>query len=448
MNQEVFKSRFLIGIIIPILMEFAVFQTYLFFSQAEPSLEIFYPLFLTVVPVALFYLKVPNLIFRIAKIGNFYGKAVEENIDQILDEENELSVENKQKIETALKAKLIPKLVFQLKQDYNESFFKNRKSESESILSLYESVFLFAVITLIFNTTNILGTIYLHYSSINLWILKIDRITDISNIVIFLSVFLLLTLSSIFLLKTSCNQIVRIIPRTIPILAKWEDDLNTQKRLERIIAFNSLPPIIPKQIKYNKSAMLSLYKQIILPDLVESIEWYLREKTGKQIAWKQYSELLDDFELTQKQRESLETKFLQTPLIQIAEKLSFDTREFESITEDFTYVRNSIEDWESLSTAEKGIAFLFLYRSAETLTRNLLRRFQIEPDDWTLLLMLKSLLQSKIINENEFGAIDAFRRKRNVFLHASGKSINIEKSEISAIIDILEKILIRVDKKL
>ena len=141
-------------------------------------------------------------------------------------------------------------------------------------------------------------------------------------------------------------------------------------------------------------------------------------------------------------------KFLQTPLILITEKLSFDTREFESITEDFTYVKKSIEDWDTLSEAEKGIAFLFLYRSAETLTRNLLRRFQIEPEDWTLLLMLKSLLQAKIINDHEFGTIDAFRRKRNVFLHASGRSINIEKMEITTMIDMLEKILIRVEKKL
>ena len=146
----------------------------------------------------------------------------------------ELSIEEEKTVLSLVEKKLVPKTLEKSRKQYVESYFtRNYSNRAESLITYYESIFLFSGVSFILNMINIGGLTYLHYNSINLDFMTIDRITNTVNVTVFLILFLSLSLISLVIFRHSSKQICSLFPQIIPVL--FEVDPETRETRLRTI---------------------------------------------------------------------------------------------------------------------------------------------------------------------------------------------------------------------
>ena len=164
MNFSNPTTRFLISCYFPILLEFLIYEAYLFLKPYRtPDFMLILITIPMILPLIFFYFISPYIIFKLSSAGEHYGDALEKGIDEIfISEKNVLTNGEINIIKQKLQSTLIPELRRTFRSNYVNNFFTQthtNDSEEYSILNFYETIFLFSIFSSFFSFFNALITI-------------------------------------------------------------------------------------------------------------------------------------------------------------------------------------------------------------------------------------------------------------------------------------------------
>ena len=463
--QNKFVMRFGIGIILPVVVEIAVFQSYLWFKTARLDLGlagildlgIAFPLALFAIPLMLLYVIAPHLIYNFSLAGREYEKNLVDHLDEIFQvdigsdvEGPVLSTSDKERIREQIISRLIPVLKREFKREYTDTYFTREPGKEQDVLTYHETMFLLTGLLFLINTMNTVGVILLHFGDLTLDFFYIDQISNPVNVLIFASLFASLSIVSLVLVRYSLRKIRHTIPRALPRVVFWEDQLEREERGARVDAlkeFDFRSVFNPAALE-NEEFMKTVYDQTIAEPLREAIDQHSRSRIAKELTWRQYQKILADMDLEPQKIETIEAAFFISPeLLSAARRLSFDEKEFRGLKLDMERAKTSADNWDVLTPDQHVSSFLFLYRSAETLFRNLLRELGIFSQEGGFPATLDTLRDKGFILQTELRQLDRFRRKRNILLHKSGASLEVSKAEMQQFVSLFEGVLARTERR-
>ena len=428
-------NRFLLGVLAPFLLEGLIYQSYLFLNpKLEPNFNFFIIYFPLLFPLFFFFFTTPWIIYYFSGAGKNYLLGLVKNIDSIFLQEKEiLSEDERVAIEEELKTSLIPELVRQYRTRYIDSYFQDRSTQTpisyNNLLSFYESLCIFGLLTGILNLFNALLTLYVHTASLDLAInIHIKQITDLINILIFFGLFLIIAISSFLLALISKNRISYLIPHVIPGFVQYRtpERIQVKELTVRSLAAFDVSHLVG-DLSHDTGFLLNLYNRLdFYEQIAEIINEEAQVQAGKELVWDRYELLLEKKGISAKKIATLESSFLSSPVIKSAEFFSFDYREFESLKSDLSYTYQRIDNWEKLGNEEQLTAFMLLYRAAEALFRGILRKKQGKIGNFGTMVL--SLAELHLVNNDEQIILNQVRRQRNFILHRSGEELSLSKT--------------------
>lgn len=454
MNFSNPTTRFFIGCYLPIILELFIYEAYLYLKpDFNPDFIIFIITLPLILPLIFFYFVSPYLIFFATQSGSNYKQGLNRAIDDIfLAEKSVLTNEEINVVKAKLISTLIPELTKRFRSNYVNSYFTQYSQDSEpnseeSLLNFYETIFLFSFFSVVFSFFNAMLTMYLFSSSFAIeGIIIIDQIENLTNVVIFALVMLILGFSGLFLLNIVSRRILTIIPTVIPGLVNYSDERIRIQLLEvQAISDFNFDEILGIKLRNSREIVSSIYYDLLKDKIKNIIIHVSREQTGRKLAWLGYNEILEELGVDKKRRERLEGDFLSSPLIKTSQQFAFDTREALSLKEDFIYFNSTVNHWNEQSDSEKLSAFLLLYRSSESLFRGILRSLGHEVSNFGT--MTSNLAEINLLTNDEHLLLNQVRKQRNHILHRAGEKISIKESFAKDFLKVIEKLLIRADKE-
>lgn len=443
-------NRFLLGVLAPFILEGLVYQSYLFLNpRFEPNFNFFIIYFPLLIPLFFFFFITPWIIYYLSGTGKNYSLGLLKNIDSIFLQEKEILSENERVIiEKELKTSLIPELAKQYRTRYIDSYFQDRANQTpvyySDLLSFYESLFIFGLLTGILNFFNAVLTIFVHTTSLDLPInIHIEKITNLLNTLLFFGLFILIALSGFFLALLSKNRISYLIPHVIPGYVQYRtpERLKAKELTVRTLAAFDISNLVG-DLSHNTNFILNLYNHLgFYEQISEIINEEAQIQAGKELVWNRYELLLEKEGISEKKIATLESSFLNSPVLRSAEMFSFDYREFESLKSDLSYTYQRINNWEKLGNEEQLTAFMLLYRAAEALFRGILRKKQGKIGNFGMMVL--ALAELHLINNEEQIILNQVRRQRNFILHRSGEELSLSKNFMKSFYSTISIIITR-----
>ncbi|MFW9924417.1 MAG: hypothetical protein ACFFDW_14130 [Candidatus Thorarchaeota archaeon] len=453
-TNALFNQRFFLGVYAPIILEFIVYAIYAAASGAEINFGIILWALMLVAPALFFYMISPMFIYFVSGTGKNYESNLKGNLETLFifsDDEQDLTENQKGKLREAITTNLIPQLVASVRGLYIDSYVsRSRNSKKDNLLSSFETLFLFSTIWSIFSLSDFVGVIILHFTPITLDFLVVDQITNPINVIIFATIFAVMTFLSDVLAFYSIGRLRKLILETLPIVIHVDEEERI-KRHNYIRAISQFPieglvgePFIRKhsrRIDY-------VYQDELYEPLSESLRVYAQNQVAKQQAWRIYQPILDGLKVSAKQTAIIKDRFFDSPFYAIARDVFKYDHELQSLKTDIEYVKNRLNLWNELSEEEHATALVFLYRSSEQLFKNILDRFEAPLEiQSSFSLMLQFLKDKQILDDSEEEALNKVRKKRNTLVHQSGRIVAIKKEEIEGFLESLENILLKVESE-
>ncbi|MFW9853166.1 MAG: hypothetical protein ACFFDS_09495 [Candidatus Thorarchaeota archaeon] len=457
--------RILFGLILPFIIELSVFIIYTGLRTGNfqySSLLIFVFLIL---PILFLYLIAPKLIFYLGRVKSSISQNLNKNFENIFikprsfslkekavpltDMELKLTKKERGILEKKIKSKLIPELVSEARKQYDQNFIDRcHTTRNERLLTYNETLYLFSIVTSGLLLVNLILVIYLSFNSIKLDFIELDQITNNINVIIFALIFSILLIFGIFLILSSTRNLCKIIPRVLPIIF-YEPEEEREKRLLQILAIADFPisNLFVRRTQRELSGVIEeAKKQLLLPNLIETISWYHRDEMAKSIAWKLYREILEETQLSNETKERIEKHFKFDPLVGLISSKILTSEEEQAIKADIDYVKERIEDWNKIRNEEQTLAFLLIYRTLETIFRKTLEDITTESqhEDVNFLRLIDILEENKLLDKDEVSMLHEVRFKRNVLFHSPGKSLDIGKSTMEKLLSLINKIIERI----
>ncbi|MHA2105940.1 MAG: hypothetical protein ACW981_21140 [Candidatus Hodarchaeales archaeon] len=445
--------RFLFGILFPFVLEALLYQTYLFLnpnSEFDPDFMFFLIFSPLIIPLIFLYFLSPYFLYNYTQVGNNYKKLLRKNIDNIFLSEKEILEEQEEKIiREELLTTLIPDLERIFRRSYVDSYFQDRSAtrnvRQSNLLSFFETVFLFGMISGILNIINGILALYVHFTPINTQFnIGIDQIENIGNALLFILVFILVAMSGFIMATIAKRRIAYLIPSVIPGFVQYRtpERVMAKKLTAQSIAGYDLEPLIGSEHIRNDTLTTKIMEQSGLIDqLVEIIDESAQDEAGKLLAWESYSKILKEKGISNNKIETISESFLESSVIKSAELFSFDYREFQSLKSDLTYVYEHISSWDSKSSEERLTAFMLLYRAGETLFRGILRKTRGKMGNFGSMVL--ALADMNLINNDEQIILNSARKSRNWILHRTGEEFSLSQGYMRQFYDCIKSIITR-----
>ncbi|MHA1967637.1 MAG: hypothetical protein ACW964_07540 [Candidatus Hodarchaeales archaeon] len=426
--MSVRENRFILGILFPIIIEIGLIQAYIFFMYNEFQLFLFLPSLLLIFPAFLLYIFSPYIIIRITRAANVYSEALKQNIDEIfLLKEIDLDSKTKSQLKLNIQNELMPSLKSVFRRGYIDSYFTRDESiANERMLTFKEAIFLFSILYTIMNLINFFTIIYLHFYSIDLDFLYIDQIVNPLNVIYFGILFGTFTLLSIFLFDHTKKNLITLIGITSYI-----------RRFP-------LDSKIGRKLASNWDLVSKLYYEFIEIHINEELREYSRKEVARALVLEQYSDMLNKLDLPKEKRKELELQFyLGQAVTEAIDEIVSSEEETESIKLDVLYTSKKLENWDEISNDEKISTFLFLWRSVESLFRNVLWKRNVYPkDDQSWPSITNVLLKEKLLTIRENKNLKTIRLRRNAMLHRSQDRF-VSKEDIEDLLKLLQSVIDR-----
>jgi uncharacterized protein YutE (UPF0331/DUF86 family) len=278
----------------------------------------------------------------------------------------------------------------------------------------------------------------------------LDRIDNPINVIVFAVIFWLLTIVSGYLAYYSLGRLRKLIFETLPIVIYIDEEerINRNNYIRAIDRFPIENLVHDRTLRKYARRIDPIFRQEFSVPLAEAIRFYARNQVAKQQAWRIYKPILDKLKVSAKQTAAIKERFFASPFYEIARNVFSYDHEVVSLKTDVEYVKNRLRFWDKISEEERATSLLFLFRSAEQLFKSILDRLGAAIEIYTNFnMILGFLLDNKIITKKERQTLDYIRKKRNTMVHQSGKVIDIKKQEIIDFLEVLESVLLRVEKK-
>ncbi|MFX0095344.1 MAG: hypothetical protein ACFFBD_26655 [Candidatus Hodarchaeota archaeon] len=441
--------RFILGILLPLLVEFGLYETYLYLNpNFTPTLDILFLL----IPLMLLLLNIfilsPNLIYFASRIGKDYKSWLENYLDRIFDENKELLEETEKSIiRRGIQQEVIPSLQSELREEYMRKFHNRGFDVLESSLTYQEALFLFSVFSIVTNIINIGLMIYIHYNSIRFSAIYIDQITDIGNILLFISVFFIFLLISVFLFVKSQKEIKYLLSLSLSGLFPEINSLKQEASKLKLEAFKNFDwdQLDPRIMQ--TETIQQIIKETIYSDLLNLIRESILAEAGKRLIWKKYNSILEKIELPEKKKERIEKSFFSLDVFRAAKSI-ISEEEFLAIKNDLLNVQKKIEIWNDMTEEDRITGFLYLFRVLETIFRNILIQFGVELGQPSFHSMTSLLWNLELINRREKDFLHTIRIRRNEILHNPGHLRPIDQQTMKTMQELVENILVKVKEEI
>ncbi len=444
-------NRFVIGLVFPVIYEVLLLLSYFTFQfNQTPSLSIMLPLIFLTFPLLILYVFTPYIILTITQAERQYKRYLITNLRDIFSLSTlKLESEIEHAVIEQIKGNLIPSLVRRFRRNYVENFFYRGQSRIYLDLTWKEALLLFSLGFGTFNLLNFFVTIYLHFNSLDLDFFYIDQIVNLTNVIILATIFILMVLLSFFLLTYSKKHITTLIFLSSYTLITKDDEIKVTTRELALEAIRSFPlqDVIGTNLASNRELVAKFYEDLLKSPLQEKFEEHLNHFIAKNLAWREYSKILDKLKIKDEQRREIEQKFFIHPLVLKAfKKLTLSEEEFENLKIDLLYVKKRLDQWTTLSSDEKASSFLYLFRTAESLYRHILQTmFPSEANvSLTFYNVIEALQKRRILTYNELKELRRIRKKRNLLIHQSLTGDSITRDDMERLLEIVEDTLQRV----
>ncbi len=455
------------GLILPLLLELLVYIVYtgLRTGDFQFSAILFYTFL--VIPILFLYLLTPRLLFQIGGVKKHITRNLTLNYDKIflkprkfrfqekavplISMEIKLKKDEQELLERKIKHDLIPDLTKEAQSQYSQNFIdRSHTTRNEKLLTYNESLFLFSFVSSSLLLLNFILVIIMRFTIIKLDFIELDQISNLTNVIIFASVFGILLGFSLYLLYASSRNLCSLIPRVLPIIY-FEPEEEREKRILQILAIAEFP-ISNLFVRRTQRELFGIIdeakKQLLFTKLVETISWYSRDEMAKSIAWKLYKEVLEEIHIPKATKEKIEKQFMYDPLAHLISSQILTSDEEQAIKADIDYIKEKIVKWDKIRSEEQTLSFLLIYRSLETIFRRSLSSIKtdVEDDEINFLKLIDILEKNKMLTKDEVTLLHEIRFKRNLLFHEPGKSIDIGKNTMEKLLMLMNEILDRLNK--
>jgi hypothetical protein len=357
---------------------------------------------------------------------------------------NEKFLEEKEKrfILKGIHNEVIPSLQQALKEEYKRKFFDRKTDGPDAFLTYQETVFLFALFSIIINVLNLALLVYVHYNSLALASIYIDQIANFNNILFFVTIFTSFLFVSTFLLLRSQREIKLYLSQSLSGLFPGVESMQQETTTLKLEAFKSFDweQVDPR---ITRETIHEIIHATIYDDLVSLIRDSLRAEAGKQLIWKKYSSLLERMDLSVNKKERLERSFFSSGILRTA-KFIINEQDYKALKKDLMNVRGKISAWDEMSEEDKITGFLYLFRVVETIFKNVLPQFGAELGQPSFHTMTSMLWELDLIDKREKEFLHYIRIQRNALLHDSGQIRPVSRHTMDNMQELVENILLRV----
>ncbi|MFX1282503.1 MAG: hypothetical protein ACFFB5_02570 [Promethearchaeota archaeon] len=444
------ENRFVLGIIFPLIYEISLIEAYLFFMANRFELFLILPTILLVFPAYIFYIYSPYLIVRVSRAAEKYSQSLRQNMNNIfLLKKIDLDAKTKKELQRNIHIELLPRLKTLFRRGYIDSYFtRDETIPDEKMLTFRETLFLFSICYGLMNIINLGTIIYLHFNSINLDFLYIDQIINPLNVAFFGILFALFVIFSLILGFHSRKNLATLICKTsynlsLPAL---DQDIKVKTRQIELNSIRRFPLAdkIGTKLAANWDLVSKIYFDFIEGHIKEELRDYMRREVARALVLEQYSSMLNNLDLSKEKQEELEMQFfLSHSITDAIEELGSSEEEAESLKLDLFYATKKLEKWDELSTDEHISTFLFLWRSTETLFRDVLWKRNVYPkEDQTWPSIVNSLLREQLLTIRENKDLKRIRLRRNAMLHRSQDRF-VSKEDVEDLLSLLQSVIDR-----
>ncbi|NHJ00950.1 MAG: hypothetical protein EAX86_02360 [Candidatus Heimdallarchaeota archaeon] len=443
------ENRFLLGILFPIIYEIGLIEAYLLIlpGNAPPPFNLI-PAIILLFPAFMFYVYSPYILFNLSRAQERYLEALKSDLDEIfLLKQIDLEPNTKESLRTNIQAILLPQLKNIFRRGYIDAYFTRSESSEDKMLSFSETLLLFSTTYGIINIGNLFTIIYLHFNSIDLDFIYIDRIINPVNVAFFGILFLIFIGVTAFSFNHSRNQLAVLISKTSYNLSytTYADDIRIKTRQVELDSIRKFPLAdkIGNKLAANWDLVSRLYSDLIESHITEELREYSKREVARALVQEQYSNLLEQLDLAEDKRKELELQFyLGQGVSDAIDDLVSSEEETESIKLDVLYTRKKLENWDEISLDEQISTFLFLWRSVESLFRNILWKHELFPEDQSWPSIINVLLKEKFLTVKENKELKRIRLRRNAMLHRSQDRF-VVKEDVEELLGILQAVIDR-----
>ena len=459
--------RISFGLVLPFLIELFVYIIYtgLKYQDFQFSALLIFVFF--IIPILFLYLIAPKIIFDGGQVKRHIESNLRNNLDNIffkprsfsfsektvplMDMELKLPSKEKKDLQSKITKELIPKITEEARKQYSQNFVDRcHTSRNERLLTYNESLYLFSIVTSALLIINIILVIILRWTSIRLDFIIIDQIENTINIIIFICVFGVLLLCSIYLSISSSRRLCSLIPNVLPIIY-YEPEEEREKRLLIIKSIAEFPisNLFVRRTQRELSDIINeAKKNLIATRLTETISWYYREEMAKSTVWELYKEMLEELQISDETKEKIEQHFKYDPLLQLISSQILTSDEEQAIKLDIDYVNEKIKTWGNIRSEEQTLSFLLIYRTLETIFRKILTHLSVEPEDQEVnfLKLIDILETNKMLSKADVTLLHEIRYKRNLLFHEPGKALDIGKQTMQKLMLIIKRVLDRISE--
>ncbi len=450
------ENRFFMGFIVPVCYQIFLAEAYLWIHpRQDPNVGVILPFVFLMVPFVWFYMQSSKFLLMVSGLERKYRDKLQERIQNMLNSKDlGLSEEKSKELLDCLGDELVPVIMDNFRQQYQENYFTRPDTVHHKRLTQHEAMILFGFIFAMFTLIDLVIIVYLAFKPLKFDFFELDQIVNPLNVLIFVGFFLVTLIFTVGLFLQERAELRMAIldttPTLIPLMENGHPHAKTfEYELEAIRRF-PLTDHLGEQLSENRFLIAELLRPFLQTPLAEALNEHVRTEKLHALVWHKYQELLDRFDFTEDQRESLQEKFfLPQHLIQAVRAVALNREEYEAIQMDLLHAKRKLQHWNDLDTEEKVSTFVFLYRSAETVFRNVavvLAGRQIL-DNLTFQKLLSVLVSHRLLKFDETESLRSIRKKRNALFHKSRTNVDIYKGDVEALLRIIEHFLERVARR-
>lgn len=459
--------RLIIGIIAPILFEVSLVFLYSSIRYVLDFRAILGGIVLFFWVVALYVIS-PFVLVRFGNFEQRFAEIISQGLHQALTvsestggddpSQSSLSLDlNVAKAEQEIVMKsieenLVPQLARSSINYYTDTFYSRDYSKSNRTalmnLEYYESIALLSLFTMFFLVLDFLLLFVMKFTSIEMIFITLDKIENwgfVQTLAIYFAIAFAIMYTAF---RHSLPFIDEYVSYTIPIMFR-ESEMSAfirRESIRSIVSYNFDNLISRKEQKRVKDTIDNTMEHL-LHDLIEDeLMIASRRKLALKLAWREYSKLLSErLEMREKKGKQ---RYLDRLLL--GEKIGFmqiDESELLGLNSDLSFIRDQLNNWGKLNSAQRMVIFLSLYRITERIVKEAVSGLvDLEENPLNFYEQTRYLLEKDLITVSAYDKINEFRYTRNKLIHEPGVSIDVASNTITQVLSALNQLVGNISK--
>ncbi|RMG32442.1 MAG: hypothetical protein D6732_13370 [Methanobacteriota archaeon] len=460
--------RLIIGVLTPILFEVSLIFLYssikydtIDFRAVLGGIVLFFWV------VALYVIS-PFVLVKFGKFEKRFGAIIREGLHQALitgentatsdPTQSSLSLDlNVAKAEQEIVMKsieenLIPQLAKSSVNFYTDTFYARdyTKSNRTAIMNLeyYESIALLSLFTMFFLLLDFLLLFIMKFTSIDFIFITLDQISNWGFFFTLTFYFVVSFLVMFIAFRHSLPFIDEYVSYTIPIMFR-ESEMSSfirRESIRSIVSYNFDNLISRKEQKRAKDVIESTMDHLLHDLLEDELMISSRRKLALKLAWREYSKLLSA-KVEEREKKGKHRYLDRLLLGERIGSMQIDESELLGLNSDLSFIRDQLNRWGKLNSAQRTVIFLSLYRITERIIKEAVSVFvDLEENPLNFYEQTRYLLEKDLISVSAYDKINEFRYTRNKLIHEPGVSINVASNTITQVLSALNQLVGNISK--